>query len=177
MTAQQTSVAYQTEGLPGTFADLAPSYVVSRTNEEAVNEMPFAVAVKLGTDPNTQCKLLAAQADVVHGVVVHSHAYAKPTELGDTGLKTGVSVGIMRKGVIRVQCSEAIVVDTSAVRIRIDTNAGSTQKLGPGSFCKTSGTTHTIQVTSGMKWVRGCDADGIAWLEVDMAAFVKSNDS
>lgn len=175
MAAIQTSVADMAEGLPGTFADLAPAYVVSRYNEDAT-EMPFGVLCKLGTDPNKQAKLLAAQADVPHGISVHSHAYSKPVELGDTGLKQGVTVGLMRVGVIRVEVSEAIVVDTSAVRYRATTAAGTGRKLGPGSFCKTAAAGVTCLVTAGLKWVRGCPADGVAWIEVGMTAFAKTND-
>lgn len=175
MTAQQTAVAAQTRALYGAVADFCPKYVRSYQNEDST-EMPFGVAVKLGTDPDAQVKLPSTQA-AVFGVTVHSHAYAKTTELGDEGLKQYVTVGVMRKGVISVYCSEAVVVGTSAVRIRIDTNAGTGQLLGPGTFCVTSGTTHTILVTSGMKWVKGCSAGGVADLEVDMTAFAFSNDS
>ncbi len=138
--------------------------------------MPFGVAVKVDTDPNAQVKLPSSQA-AVFGVTVHSNAYAKTTELGDEGLKQYVTVGVMRKGTVKVYCSEAVVVGTSAVRIRIDTTAGTGQLLGPGTFCVSSNTTHTVLVTAGMKWVKGCGAGGVAHLEVDMTCFAITNDS
>lgn len=177
MTAQQTAVAYQTAAIYGTIADDAPRYVRSYQNEEASTEMPFGVAVKLGTDPDDQVKLLTAAANVIAGVTVHSHAYAKDVELGDDGLKANVTVGVLRKGVVRVYSSEAIVVGTSAVRIRHDANAGAGQLLGPGTFCKTASANHTMAVTSGMKWVKGCDAGGVAELEVDMTSFAVAADT
>lgn len=176
MTAQQTAVAAQGAGIPGTWVDFAPRYVRSYQNEDT-SELPFGVACKIGTDPDSQAKLVTAQASVLLGVTVHSHAYAKSVELGDDGLKRYVTVGVMRKGVIRVYCSEAVVVGTSAVRIRIDTNAGTGALLGPGTFCVSANGAHTIAVTSGMKWVKGCGAGGVAELEVDMTSFAKTNDS
>lgn len=176
MTAQQTSIATQARGIPGMLADLDYSYKRSMRNVSAT-ELPFGVACKLGTDPDIDVSVPTAQASVIHGVTVHSHAYAKPTELGDEGLKQYVTVGVLRRGTILVYCSEAVVVGTSAVRIRIDANGGTGRLLGPGTFCVSSDTTHTILVTSGMKWVRGCSAGGIAELEVDMTAFAKTNDS
>lgn len=175
MTAQQTSVVTQTAGIAGTIADDCPHYIRSYQNEDAT-EMGIGICVKVGTDPDTQVKLPSSQA-AVFGVTMHSHAYAKPTELGDTGLKQYVTVGVMRKGTVKVYCSEAVVVGTSAVRIRIDTTAGTGDLLGPGTFCVSSNTTHTVLVTSGMKWVKGCGAGGIAHLEVDMTCFAITNDS
>lgn len=176
MTATQTSVATQGVGIVGTFADLAPSYVRSYQNEEDTLEMPIGVAVGHGTDPDAQVLLLALSTDPIAGITVHSHAYAKPTELGDTGLKESVSVGVLRGGVVRVYCSEAIVVGTSAVRIRIDDDAGDGALLGPGTFCKTQSAGHTVLVTQGMKWVKGCDAGGIAELDVNLAALLITAD-
>lgn len=176
MTAQQTSVAVQDAGIPGMLADLAFKYSRSYQNEDST-EMPIGIAVIHGTDPDTQVKLCSSQTLVVAGVTLHSHAYAKDVELGTTGLKQYVTVGALRKGVVQVYCSEAVVVGTSAVRIRIDTNAGTGALLGPGTFCVSSNTVHTILVTSGMKWVKGCSAGGVAHLEVDLTSFVKSNDS
>ena len=175
MTAQQTSVATMGKTFAGLLSDLAPKYVRSYQNESAT-ELPFGVAVKLGSDPDKYVAVPTAQASVIHGVSVHSHAYAKPTELGDTGLKQYVTVGVLRWGVINVYCSEQVVVGTSGVRIRIDTNAGSDALLGPGTFCVSSSAGHTILVTSGMKWLRGCAAQGFAELEVNMSSFAKTND-
>lgn len=175
MTAVQTSVATQSSGIAGMLADMAIKYAISRNNE-AVAELPFGCAAKWGTDPDTQVAVPTAQASVIAGVVLHSHAYAKDTELGTNGLKTGVAASILRKGVVMVYSSEAIVVGTSAVRYRIDTNAGSDNLLGPGTFCKTASATHTCAVTTGMRWIKGCGAGGIAWLEVDMTSFVKTDD-
>lgn len=175
MTAQQTSVATQSDGLPGMLADMANKYAIGRRNIAAA-EIPMGAAVKIGTDPDVDVAVPTAQSSVIHGVALHSHAYAKDTELGTVGLKQYVSVSVLRKGVVKVYCSEQVVVGTSGVRIRIDTNAGSDDLLGPGTFCVSSSAGHTILVTSGMKWIKGCGAGGIAWLEVDMTSFAKTND-
>jgi hypothetical protein len=175
MTAQQTSVAAQSFAIAGTLADGAPKYQRSYVNEAAA-ELPFGCAAKLGTDPDAQVAVPTAQANIIAGVTVHSHAYAKDVELGTNGVKTSVPIGVLKNGVIRVYSSEAIVVGTSAVRIRIDTNAGTDNLLGPGTFCKSSSAGHTILVTSGMKWVKGCGAGGVAELSVCMDAFAKTDD-
>lgn len=176
MTAQQTSVTTQDAAIVGTLADFAPSYVRSYQNEEDTDEMPIGVVVAHGTDPDAQVLLLTGSSDPIAGITVHSHGYAKPTELGDTGLKEFVTVGVLRQGVIRVYCSEAIVVGTSAVRIRIDDDAGDGALLGPGTFCKTSSGGHTVLVTAGMKWVKGCGAGGVAELDVNLAALAITAD-
>lgn len=175
MTAQQTSVSYQAAGFAGSLVDASEADVRSYKNEDTT-EMAFGTAVAFGTDADRDVEVCDAQADVIAGVVVHSHAYAKTTELGTTGLKQNVTVGVLREGVIRVYVSEAVAVG-DAVRIRIDTNAGSDELLGPGTFCTTANGAHTIQVTAGMKWLRGASGGGYAELAVDMMAFTKSNDS
>ncbi len=176
MTAIQTTVVAATKGIPGMLADLANHYIRSYINE-AATEMPFGVCVALGTDTDGGAVLPASQTLKPLGVTVHSHAYAKPTELGDDGLKQYVTVGCLRKGTIMVYNSEAVVVGTSAVRIRIDTNAGTGGLLGPGTFCVSANGAHTVVVTAGMKWVKGCGAAGIAELEVDLDSFATTSDS
>lgn len=176
MGAIQTSVAYQDEGFAGQLADSCDvKYARSYLNENAT-EMAFGLAVAGGTAPDTGVILPASNASTVRGISLHDHAYAKDSELGSTGLKQYASVSVLRKGVVKVYCSEAVVVDTSAVRIRMDTNAGTGALLGPGTFCVSANAGHTVLVTAGMKWIKGCGAGGIAHLEVEMDSFAKTND-
>lgn len=176
MGAQQTSVAYQDEGFAGQLADSSDLKNARSYLNENATEIAFGLAVAGGTDPDRGVILPASNASTVRGVSLHDHAYAKDGELGSIGLKQYASVSALRHGTVKVYCSEAVVVDTSAVRIRMDTNAGTGALLGPGTFCVSSSAGHTVLVTAGMKWVKGCGAGGIAHLEVDMTAFAKTND-
>lgn len=88
----------------GMVADGCAPDIVTMVNSESSAEIPFGVGVEKNstTVPRT-CKLPNAETDVISGLVVHSHAYARGRqgaqgELGDTGVKPGGVLNILRRG-------------------------------------------------------------------------------
>jgi hypothetical protein len=151
-------------GIAGQLADLWTDEngdVVSATSEEASAEIPFGVCVQHGTADDGVLKLTAID-DVLAGVVVHSHHFAKPYELGDTGLKPGVTFGLLRKGRIIVLPEDA-VTPASTVHVR----AVATGNEVAGAFRGTAQGTDTIEITAFAKWRTTADAGEPAVLEVD----------
>lgn len=152
-------------GIPGQLADLWTAEfgdVVSTTSQEASAETPFGVMVKRGTVDETS-KLLSANTDKLHGIVVHAQNFAKPVQLGDTGLKPGITFGILRKGRIWVTPEDA-VTPASEVHVRAVV-AGVEVK---GAFRGTDDGTDTIDITGFAKWITSAGAGEVAILEVDM---------
>ena len=146
---------------PGVIGDLAPHYIRSYTNQEASAEIPFGVLVVQATDPDDGCKLPVAAAMPL-GVVVHSHAYSYPGQLGDTGLKPGVTMGVMRQGVIWVTVEDAVTPD-DAVRVRLTAGVGEQQ----GAF-RTAQDSTDCAVVAGCQFLTAAGAGDIAQLQVDM---------
>lgn len=85
-------------------------------NGEASAEMRFGIAVGQGTLDN-EAILLAAVADKQVGVLGFRQGYIDTTELGTTGLKPNVTLGIVRRGKVWVIVEED-VTPASAVLIR-----------------------------------------------------------
>lgn len=152
-------------GIPGELADLHTAEfgdVVSAVNAEAAAEIPFGVMVKQGTDDD-DVKLLAAQADAIKGIVVFGQNFSKPVQLGSTGLKPGISFGILRKGRIFVLTEDA-VTPLSEVHVRAIA-VGAELK---GAFRGTADGADTIDITGLAKWVTSAGVGEIAILEIDM---------
>lgn len=147
--AQQTAVASKmTIAFPGMLSNASLRHnVASGVNAEASAQLLFGTMVKKGTG-DADCLLMTAAANVLQGVVAHSHAYEKDIEEGASGLNPTATVGLLRHGAIYVLTSED-VDPTSAVRINCDTNLGTT----PGSFCKTAVVGHTLNVSSTARWL------------------------
>lgn len=164
----QTSISQTpTVALAGQLVDSAENDVLSYVSEEASEEIPFGVMVMHGT-ADDQCLLLdgtAAEADdKLLGVTVRSQAYAKDTELGDTGVKPKNVIGILRKGRIWVEVEEA-VTPQSKVRVRV-VDAGSEV---PGAFRDTADDTDDcILISSFARYVTSAGAGELAQLEIDM---------
>ena len=152
-------------GIPGQLADLHTAEfgdVMSVTNEEAAAEIPFGVMVKAGTADDS-AKLLAANTDKLRGITVFAHNFSKPVQLGDTGLKPGVTFGLLRKGRIYVRVEDA-VTPASEVHVRA-VAAGLEVK---GAFRGTDDGTDTIDITAFAKFICSADAGEVAVVEVDM---------
>lgn len=177
MSATQTAVNAKTIGFAGQLVNVAPNNIWSYFNEGST-EVPFGTLVRQGTSDN-EALLIGSQANVATpvGIVLHSNAYAKDNELGDTGLKQKVMMNVMREGCVRVATTEAVVAG-GAVRVRADTNEGAagSATLGPGTFRTTSNTTHTVQITKGARWMSST-VNGFADLWIDLDAWAVSNDS
>lgn len=152
-------------GVAGQLADLYTSEhgdVVSATNEEASAELAFGLFVKKGTADNTVKKLNAAD-NALEGVVVHSHGYHKPVEIGDTGLKPGVTMGILRKGRIIV-LPETAVTPASEVHVR----AVAAGEEIAGAVRATADGADTIDITGFASFRGSADAGEPVVLEIDM---------
>ena len=170
MAAQQTSVSESPAiGFAGQLADTSNKRSLSKYNDEASAEMPFGIMVVKGTDEDDGVLLChtsaAVSADIMQGVVMHSHAYAKDTELGDDGLKSTVSLDVLTHGRIYVLPEEA-VTPGDAVRVRVVT-AGAEVK---GAFRTTADSTDCVDISSFARWVRGGSSTVPAILELDMTA-------
>ena len=113
MTAPQTSVSSMARGFAGLVSDSSrDSNVRSYVSEEASAEIPFGTFVKQGAADNGALKMTAQTDATIIGLVVHSHAYAKDTELGDTGLKPGVTLSVLTRGRAFVLCEQAVTPAT-----------------------------------------------------------------
>lgn len=154
-------------GIPGQLADLHTAEfgdVISSTNEEASAEIPFGLMVKQGTGGSRElCKLPTAAAGLL-GVTVHAQNFAKPVQLGDDGIKPGVTVGVLRKGKIYVELNGATAVTpASEVHVRV---AGAGQL---GSFSGGTGVAaETVDISAFARWCgSGSEGDVVA-VEIDM---------
>ncbi len=179
MTAQ-TSVTAKAAAFAGELGDTGMHDVLSYLNQEddsSTGEVPFGTMLIQGTAYN-QAKAPTAQSAAFVGVVVHSHAYAKDTELGDKGLKLNATMSLLRRGRIWVYVPEAVTVG-GTVRVMIDDNNDDQGDLeGPGSFRTSDVTgTHSEVLTGGARWMTATAGAGLALLELDMDALTTTNDS
>lgn len=150
--------ALATTLIAGQLVDSAGAIVESRVSEEASAEIPFGRMVKEGTsDKEKGALLMAAQADVPAGIVVHSHRYSKDAELGTTGLKPGVTLSVLRKGVIAVQVTEAVTT-ASAVKYN---EAG-------GTFGDSAVANETVDISAFAQYKRDGAINEVIPLQIDM---------
>jgi len=168
MAAPQTAVSEAMAiGFAGALADSGNKTCASKYSEEASAEIPFGVMVVKGTDEDNGVLLPhtsgVASADIMMGVVVHSHAYAKDTELGDSGLKPKVSLDVLTHGRIYV-LPEETVTPGDPVRVRVIA-AGLEQK---GAFRTTADSTDCVDISSFARWTKGGSSTVPAVLELDM---------
>lgn len=167
MAATQTSVSDRmTAAFAGMLAD--SSYVKnvrSYVNEEASAEIPFGVMVKQGTAANDAKACASGDTSPVFiGVTVHSHAYAKPTEVGDTGVKPNMTLGVLTRGCIWVPVEEA-VTPASAVLVRIIATGSEVA----GAFRDTADASDCIDISGWARFVSTTTGAGFAQLEFDVA--------
>ena len=172
MAATQTTVADRmTLAIAGMLdqSEMVAS-IRSYTSEEASAEIPFGTMVIRGTDEdNGVLQVHTSGATVIAllaGVVVHSHAYAKTQELGDTGLKPDTTFGVLQKGRIWVTTEDACDPG-DAVRVRVVV-AGAEVK---GAFRVAADSTDCVVLSKTMaRWLTSAGAGGLALLELDMLA-------
>jgi hypothetical protein len=151
-------------GVEGMLADLWTEEngdVGTATSEEASAEIPFGRMVAQGVEDDG-CKLLVEDAQL-KGVTVFSHLYAKPTELGDSGLKPGVTFDVLKRGRIIVFPEDA-VTPQSEVHVR-HTVQGQTFA---GAFRGTASASNTLDLTGYARWETSADAGEPAVLWIDM---------
>jgi hypothetical protein len=180
MSAQQTEVTDALAAFPGLLGGYGKRDMHSYLNEEADGEVPFGFVVCQGSDPNTAI-LPTSQADVSHdgmlGIVAHSHAYAKDNELGDMGLKEGVTLNVLRSGSIWVYVNEAVTMGADVRVMASDTLSPEGELDGPGSFWSTTANGgDTVLITNGARWMTETTGAGLALLQFDCDAMTFSND-
>jgi hypothetical protein len=90
--------------------------VASYVSEESSAEMPFGRMLAQGT-ADDGALLMAAATDKMIGVLTHSQAYERDTEIGDTGVKPKMTLGVMKCGRIWVTVTGEACTPASAVRV------------------------------------------------------------
>lgn len=161
MTATQTSVSSRMAvGFPGLISDASRNTnLISGTSEEASAEIPYGVFVGEGADRNGML-LLAAITDRVKGLLVYSSAAAKPNELGDSGLKSGITGSVMTAGRAFVYVEEAV---TRASKVLIRCIAAGAEKAGA-----TRDTADASDLLDASAWCRFVeDSTGAGFVEVE----------
>lgn len=165
----QTSYAEMAPAFAGMLADATKvKHADTFVQGEAAAEIPFGVAVAIETSPGTdgtpgKATLVNNVADKVAGIVLHSHAYDKRTELGTTGLKPKTTMAVLRKGRVWVR-PETAVVDGDRGYVRAVAGAGGTQ-LGALRNAAVGG--ETIDSTGQIVFRSTAAAGGLAIAEVD----------
>jgi len=149
-------------GFPGQGFGLDRCLVDSFVNEEASAEIPFGVAVKGGTNPENQCKLLTAITDKLLGITVRSDSYQKGHELGDTGLKPGVVCRVARKGELLVTVEEAV---TPASRVYVRAVVAGAEVAG--AFRDTTDASDLIDVSAYCRFMGTTTGAGVVRLAFD----------
>lgn len=161
MAYPQTSVdlalAVAFDGMDGAGPHATDPYV----NEEATAEIPFGTFVAQGVAVDAALKL-AATTDTVLGVVMHSHKYAVPDQLGTTGIKPNVAMNVRSQGRAWVPVEDAVTPST-AVHVR----AVSTGNEVAGACRGTADGADTIEITGWAKWLTSTTGAGRALLEFD----------
>lgn len=130
MASPQTSVPSEMLfAVPGQVADLHTAEdgaIESHENGEAANEIPFGFFVAkgaVGADGKAKAERINAANDVLLGFSVFTQGLAYPTQVGDTGVKPGVSFGVARDGTYNVM-PETDVTPDSEVHIRHTAGVG-----------------------------------------------------
>lgn len=147
-----------TDLFAGSLADMgdAEQQILSYVNEEASAEMPFGRMLAKGT-ADFDALLMAAQADALIGVLVHSQAYQKDTELGSTGLKPDVTLNVLTKGRIWVNVTEDV---TPASAVRVDEDGG--------QFRDSAEANVTIDISKNARYLTTALSGTLALLEFNM---------
>lgn len=152
MAAPQTSVGAMPIGVEGDLADewtVANGAIDSATSEETTAEIAFGLGIKKGTAANSM-KVLTAITEALDGIVVYEADFAKPSQLGDTGIKPKVTARVLRFGRILV-FPEDNVTEASGVFVRAVATTGERA----GAFRGTADGTDTIDVSTFCRWRNG----------------------
>lgn len=145
----------------GMLGDANPISTTNKVNSEASAEIPFGSGVKQGVADGAAL-LPAAQADDIIGVVLHSHAYERVTELGTTGLKVGVQMNLLTKGTVWLLVEEAVVAGDRGFCRR---TAGVGEQLG--AWRKSADSTDCVDCTKQVLFLTSAGIGGFALADVD----------
>lgn len=154
MASPQTAVPSEMSyAVPGQVADLHTAKygaIESHTNGEDSAELAYGCFVARGSaDGDGRAEALRFTEDsVLLGLAVFSPALAYPEQVGDTGVKPGVSFGVARTGVYYVM-PETDVTPASGVHIRHTANG--TEKFG--AVRGTAESSDTVDASDFCRWV------------------------
>lgn len=151
-----------TVGFEGMKASSVEDDCMTAYNAEVSAEIPFGVAVAMGTTEDAAIKLVDANSKI-KGVVVHSHNHSKGIDLGDTGLLPKASFAVMKKGEIWVKVEETVAVG-DPVFVRHTASGGNTRK---GAFRKSADTATAIAMANSF-YRTAASAGGLAKVFVNI---------
>ncbi len=140
---------------------------VAMINNEASAEMPFGVAVAFEGGSDDKGALLpdSISVDVIAGILVHTHSYHKPEQLGDSGVKPGQMLNVLRRGRLLAVCEDGC---TPGARLHVRAVAGGGEQ--EGALLASPDGTDTIDCGNQGVWLTTASAGGLAELEVDFTA-------
>lgn len=153
MASPQTSVPDEMSyAVPGQIADLHTAetgQIESHVNGEASDEIPYGHFVGRGsTAANGESEAIRFEEDgVLLGLAVFSSKLAYPAQVGDTGVKPGVTFGVARTGVYYVMPIDD-VTPASGVHI-LHTTVSSDL---PGSVRGTADAGDSIDASDFCRW-------------------------
>lgn len=176
---QTTYNAAPAIGYAGMRQGLANDDVITLKNVEVSAGMPFGIAVvwkTSGTTSDIDALLPATTADLVAGIVAHSHTHMPAWtdsagvvhgELAATGLVPGTLMNIVRVGKIMVSVATGCKPsDRLWVRCisngAISTQLGSCENANDGS--------NMIDATKQAQFITTAAANGLAWLDCNFIA-------
>jgi len=146
--------------------------VMPMINAAASASIAFGRAVIFKSGGNAQdADLPSAETDKVAGIVVHSNAYSRAYtdsngtfgDLDSTGLRPGVMMNVLRKGVVLVICEDGC---TKGDRLWVRA-VGSTPPEYLGGLNNADDSTDMIDCTGQGQWLETKAAGELAMLEVD----------
>jgi hypothetical protein len=124
MSVQTTYGATMTVAVAGQVSDNGAIDVMPMFNGEASAEIPFGRAVifdgTAAADHNSAL-LPAAETNLVAGIVMFTHQYTRGTstsDLGDTGVRPGGALSVLRKGRIWVVAGTDVLANASRLWVR-----------------------------------------------------------
>lgn len=146
--------------------------IITLKNAEASASIAFGLAVKFKDTVTTDkdAVLPAAQADLVIGVVAHSHNYAAAWtdvgtgttygELDATGVKPGGFLNVLRRGRILVTCASGCEAGDKLFVRRAGGTLGELNNAASG--------TDMIDLSTKGTWLTTASAGGLAWLDLNL---------
>lgn len=124
MSVQTTYGTTMTVAVPGQLSDNGAIDVMPMYNGEASAEIAFGRAVIFGSTTaalHNKALLPSAETDLVAGLVIFTHAYTRGTstsDLGDTGVRPGGALSVLRKGRMWVTAGSDVVANASRLWVR-----------------------------------------------------------
>ena len=174
MSVQTTYNRAPAAAYAGMLAGNGPQTIITMVNAEASLAIPFGtpVARKTSSPATDRDGILMAGSDVIAGIVVHSHDYARTFTLPDgtvagdlsaTGLVPGAELQVLTAGLIWVKVKTA-VAPGDAVYFSDSRAPGAVYDLGQ-EFGKTADSGYATAITNA-SWESSSAAGGFAKLRL-----------